>query len=99
MTFSLGSCVGVRSALSIWLPRRGVAILACDSSSAVFDFFSNGLIEPFSGAWRTVRARRAGGRGMSGYARRLFAMWNIRENSIDRKYGDRVKVSNSVFTD
>lgn len=64
MTFSLGSRVGVKSALSIWPPRRGVAILACDSSSAVLDFFSTGLIEPFSGAWRTVRARRAGGRGI-----------------------------------
>lgn len=75
MTFSLGSRVGVRSApcwVSLltwpWSARRGVAIWACDSSSVVLDFFSIGLIKPFSGAWRTVRARRAGGRGMSGYA-------------------------------
>jgi hypothetical protein len=75
MTFSLGSLVGVKSALC-WVSlllssrpaRRGVAMLVCDISSAVLDFFSTGLIEPFSGAWRAVRARRAGGRGMSGYA-------------------------------
>lgn len=79
MTFSLGSLVGVDSApcwvlfLSFlpwsWAARPGVAMLACDLSAVVLYFFvSTGLMEPFSGAWRTVRARRAGGRGMSGYA-------------------------------
>lgn len=47
-------------------------MLACDSSGVVLYFFSTGLIEPFSGAWRTVRARRAGGRGMSGYATEMY---------------------------
>lgn len=90
MTFSLGSRVGVRSVLSIRPPRRGVAILACDSSSVALDFFSTDLIEPFSGAWRTVRARRAGGRGMMDMHVDCLRCGIYVKDRSDNKYEDLV---------